>query len=353
MSQNSDTISVRTEESLDHEKLSGYLKGKLEGSNNPLIIRQFPGGKANLTYHLSYKNYEYVLRRPPLGPVAPGAHDMSREYSVLSTLHKSFPLAPEAYLFEQDPSIIGAPFFIMERKHGLVIRTEIPVEFSDLANAGENISLALVDALVKLHKVNYLELGLGEFGKPDGFIRRQVEGWYKRWCNAQHQKISEVDSVYDWLISNLPKSSQTSLVHNDYKLDNCMFSFNNPNQLVAIFDWDMCTLGDPLSDLGSLLCYWRDPDDPPLFDYLSIMPKHESFLSRRKLVERYAEKSGSDAKQITFYHVLGLFRLIGIIAQIYIRFVRGQTKDKRFANFGEAIPSIAKFALEIRKNNYY
>ena len=349
MSQKPDTIPVRPEESLDQEKLSIYLKGKLEGTNTPLNIRQFPGGKANLTYHLSYKNYEYVLRRPPLGPVASGAHDMSREYSVLSTLHKSFVLAPKAYLYEQDPSIIGAPFFIMERKHGLVIRTEMPDEFSNISNAGENISFALVDALVELHKVSYSELGLGELGKPEGFIRRQVEGWYKRWCNAKHQDISEVEYLYDWLISNLPKSCQTSLVHNDYKLDNCMFSFNDPNQLVAIFDWDMCTLGDPLSDLGSLLCYWIDPGDPSFFTNSLIMPKDESFLSRIQLVQRYAEKSGTDTTHITFYHVLGLFRLIGIIAQIYIRFLKGQTKDKRFANFGEAIPLIARFALGIRK----
>jgi len=347
MSQNTDTIDVRPEEALDQNNLEKFLYGKLEGSKQSLIIRQFPEGKANLTYELKYGNYEYVLRRPPLGTVAPGSHDMKREYTVLSVLQKAFHLAPKAYLYEDDPTIIGAPFFIMERRNGVVVRTRMPKEFSKIDDAGKQISEALVDALADLHKVNYSELGLEEFGKPEGFIERQINGWYTRWTKAKYQDSIEIESIYNWLKSNMPKTKNISLVHNDYKLDNAMYSFNKPNKLEAIFDWDMCTLGDPLSDLGSLLCYWTDPDDPPFFGEFSIIPKDKSLLTRKELIHRYAKKSGYDTSDIIFYHVLGLFRLIGIISQIYLRYIRGQTSDKRFANFGEAIPLIAKFAQRL------
>ena len=346
MSPKTDTINVRREEALDQNKLAKFLYGRLEGSKKPLNIRQFPGGKANLTYLLEYGDYEYVLRRPPLGAVAPGSHDMNREFNILSVLYKSFPMAPKAYLYEENPEIVGSPFFIMERRNGLVVRNEMPEEFSRRAEAGKEISIALVDALVELHKVNYSKLGLCNFGKPNGFIDRQVKGWYTRWTKAKHQEISEMESVYNWLMSNIPKSNNISLVHNDYKLDNTMYSFDDPKKLVAVFDWDMCTLGDPLSDLGSLLCYWTDPDDPLFFGSSRMLPKNGSFLTRKELVSRYTKKSGLDTTQITFYHVLGLFRLVGIIAQIYRRYVHGQTTDNRFADLGEAIPLIAKFALK-------
>ena len=349
MSQTADTIPVRPEEAIDEQKLAEYLHGKLTGSDRPLAVRQFPGGKANLTYHLDYGSHEYVLRRPPLGPVAPGAHDMEREYSVLSVLHQAFPKAPKAFLFENNTDIVGAPFFIMERRHGLVVRSEMPDEFSKMNNAGARMSMALVDTLADLHRVDYQRLGLETLGKTEGFIERQIEGWYKRWTAAKYQEIPDMEALYSWLKSNLPDSSHHALVHNDYKLDNAMFSFENPDELVAIFDWDMCTLGDPLSDLGSLLCYWTDPEDPPFFKSVPMMPLNASFLSRNQLAARYAEKSGRDISRISFYHILGLFRLAGIAAQIYIRYVRGQTRDKRFAFFGEAIPLIARFALDISR----
>ena len=347
MSQKTDTIDVRPEEAFEQHSLEKFLYGKLEGSKQSLIVRQFPGGKANLTYELKYGNYEYVLRRPPLGPIAPGSHDMKREYDILSVLQKAFQLAPKAYLYDDDPKIIGAPFFIMERRNGVVIRTRMPENFSKIDQVGKLISEALIDALADLHKVNYLELGLDNLGKCDGFIERQINGWYARWKKTKHQDCDEIESIYSWLISNMPKTKNTSLVHNDYKLDNAMYSFNKPNKLEAVFDWDMCTLGDPLSDLGSLLCYWRDPDDPLFFGESSLIPKDRSLLTRKELIYRYAQKSGYDTSHIAFYHVLGLFRLIGIMSQIYIRYVRGQTSDKRFAHFGEAIPLIPKFALRL------
>jgi len=343
-----DTIPVRPDEQLDEVKLAGYLRGRLPGAEKPLTVRQFGGGAANLTYLLDYGTHEYVLRRPPLGPVAKSAHDMGREYKVLSVLHRLFPYAPQAYLYCADPEVIGASFFLMERRQGIVVRREMPPEFAGMTDAPRRMSEALVDALAELHAVDYEVIGLGDLGRPEGFIERQVEGWYGRWHKAKSEDVVDMDAVYAWLKENLPQTRDFSLVHNDYKLDNVMLAAGDPGRMVAIFDWDMCTLGDPLSDLGALLCYWTEPDDPPYLQAMAMMPTGNlGFMTRAELVERYAEKSGRSVHHINFYHALGLFRLVVIIAQIYIRFKRGQTRDQRFEAFGPMIPLMARAAREV------
>ena len=343
-----DTIPMRADEQLDTVRVAGFLRGKLEGSERPLIIRQFGGGKANLTYHLDYGSHEYVLRRPPLGPVAAKAHDMGREYRVLSVLYQAFPLAPRAFLYCEDSEIMGAPFFVMERRQGVVVRQSIPSVYAAVPDAPRRMSAALVDALADLHAVDYAAIGLDELGEPTGFVTRQIEGWYKRWHKAKLEDSAQMDEVYQWLKENQPQTTQFSLVHNDYKLDNTMLSATDPGQMVAIFDWDMCTLGDPLSDLGALLCYWTEPSDPPHFQALSMMPLGDlSFMTRRELIEQYAERSGRSVSDIHFYHALGLYRLVVIIAQIYIRYHRGQTKDQRFAAMGPMIPLMIRAAHDV------
>lgn len=342
-----DTIPVRSDEQFDETKLAAFLDGKLLGATQPLSVRQFGGGAANLTYLLDYGTHQYVLRRPPLGPVARSAHDMAREYKVLSVLHQSFPYAPRAILYCGDPTIIGADFFVMERRQGVVVRKSMPPEFASMPDASRLMSAALVDALAEFHAVDYHVLGLSDLGKPEGFIARQIEGWYKRFNAAKAEDVADMDAVYTWLKSNQPATSAHSLVHNDYKLDNIMFDLSNPEKVVAIFDWDMCTLGDPLNDLGTLLSYWTDPTDPPYFQSMAMMPTNAGFMTRCELVERYASKSGRSVHDINFYHALGLFRLTVIIAQIYIRYHRGQTLDKRFAAFGKMIPLMARAAFEI------
>ncbi len=343
-----DTIEVRPDERFDVAKVAAYLRGKLPGSENELTVRQFGGGAANLTYLLDYDSHEYVLRRPPLGPVAKSAHDMAREYKVLSVLHQVLPTAPRAFLYCQDAEIIGADFFVMERREGVVVRRTLPPQFANMPDAPRRISEALVDALAAFHAVDYAALGLSDLGKPDGFIERQVEGWYKRWHAAKAEEVPEMDSAYNWLKANLPPSTEFSLVHNDYKLDNVMLDAADPGRLVAIFDWDMCTLGDPMSDVGALLCYWTEPTDPPYLQGMAMMPTGDlGFLTRRELVARYAQKSGRSVHNINFYHTLGLFRLVVIIAQIYIRYARGQTQDERFAAFGPMIPLMARAAVEV------
>lgn len=345
---NPDTIQVRPDEQFNETRLADYLHGRLPGSSHPLTVRQFGGGAANLTYLLDYGAHEYVLRRPPLGPVARSAHDMAREYKVLSALHQAFPYAPRAFLYCDDTAVIGSNFFVMERRQGVVVRRALPPEYASVPDAPRRMSEALLDALAAFHAVDYQAVGLGDLGEPDGFIERQIEGWYGRWHKAKTADVAAMDDVYAWLKANLPPAGAHSLVHNDYKLDNVMLDPADPGKIVAIFDWDMCTLGDPLNDLGALLCYWSEPTDPPYFQAMAMMPTGDKgFLTRQELVERYAAKSGRSVTDIRFYHALGLYRLTVIIAQIYIRYHRGQTQDQRFAAFGPMIPLMAQAALEV------
>lgn len=346
-----DVIPVRPDEQLNEANLAAYLADKREQlgvGDQPFVVRQFGGGMANLTYLLDFGTKELVLRRPPLGPVAKSAHDMHREYRVLSQLWRVFPYAPRAFLYCDDPTIIGADFFIMERREGVVVRRTIPPIYQTIPDAPRRMSLALVDALADFHAVDYAHIGLSDLGQPEGFITRQVEGWYNRWQRAKHTEIPDMERVYEWLAANVPPSRGISLVHNDYKLDNVMLADDDPGQMVSIFDWDMCTLGDPLSDVGALLTYWTDDTDPPYLQMVaaSFMPVGQGFLTRAELLERYAAKSGRDLTHINFYHALGLFRLTVILAQIYIRYVRGQTQDKRFAGLGDLMPLLAKAAVE-------
>lgn len=342
-------IDVRPEERFDEERLHEFLRGKLPGTDESLRVRQFGGGKANLTYLLRFgERREYVLRRPPLGQYAPSAHDMGREFRVLSVLHHAFPFVPRAYLYVDDEAIIGAPFFIMERCNGVVVRETLPARFAADAEAPSRMSAALVDALAAFHAVDFEALGLSDLGRPAGFIARQVEGWNRRWDAAKSADDARVDDIYRWLSAELPASSYHSLVHNDYKLDNTMFAHDDPSRIVAIFDWDMCTLGDPLSDVGMLLTYWTQPGDPPFVRAIGTMPADDyAFFTRDEIVARYAEKSGRDLRHMRFYHVLGIFRLLVILQQLYIRYKRGFTQDKRFAKMSVAVEGLTNWALDL------
>lgn len=342
-----ETIDVRPDETFDESRLLEWLlEQDLPGIEGGMRVRQFGGGKANLTYLLEFDQACYVLRRPPLGKVPKGAHDMGREYRVLSNLYREFQPAPRAWLFSDDHDIIGADFFIMEYRQGVVVREEMPADFAGVEDAPQRISFALVDALADLHRVDPGRVGLADLGKPEGFISRQIEGWYKRWQAASLESVEEMDKVYDWLRKELPDSQRVSVVHNDYKLDNAMLAADDPGRIVAVFDWDMCTLGDPLSDLGALLTYWSRPDDPAEFRAMAMMPIDARFPKREQLIERYAQRSGLDVSHAPAYHVLGLFRLAVILQQIYIRFHRGQTSDRRFADYGDLALLAARRALK-------
>ncbi|MFO7314748.1 phosphotransferase family protein [Rhodothermus marinus] len=348
----SELTEVRPEARFDEARLAAFLRGKLPGTERPLRVWQFTGGAANLTYLLDYGTHQYVFRRSPPGPLPRGGHDMRREYTVLARLWQAYPPAPRAFLFCDDPEIVGTPFFVMERRHGIVVRTELPEAFRTHPDAPRRMALALVDALADLHAVDFRAVGLADLGRPERFLERQIEGWWKRWQAARTEELPDLTVVYEWLRAHRPARSEVALVHNDYKLDNVMFDPSDPGRLVAAFDWDMCTLGDPLSDLGALLAYWVRPADPPVFRALTTMPLDERFPTRDELVARYAARTGRPLPDVRFYHVLGLYRVTVIVAQLYARYVRGLSHDPRYADLGRALPALARAARTVARTGY-
>ncbi|HEX6145154.1 MAG TPA: phosphotransferase family protein [Acidimicrobiia bacterium] len=332
-----DVIEVRGEERFELDPLVSWMSG--QGSLPPGTpkVRQFAGGKANLTYLLEFPDgSELVLRRPPLGPVAAGAHDMTREYRVLSRLWRSFDRAPRAIAICEDVSVIGAPFFLMERKPGVVIRDEVPDRFGGGLDpeANRKLSMVVVDTLVDLHSVDPAASGLGDLGHPDGFLERQVEGWWHRWEQAKHEDNPTAEEVGEWLKAHIPSSGPPTLIHNDWRLDNMAVSPDDPGRCVAVYDWDMATRGDPLADLGTLMASWYDEGEEK--STLAPMPTTApGWLDRDAALLRYGERSGRDLSDATWYVVFGTWKLAVVLQQIYIRWLRGQTGDPRFEPLGE------------------
>lgn len=338
-----ETIAIREDEDFDHDRLAAYLRRRLPGSERPLAVRQFGGGHANLTYLLQYGEIEYVLRRPPLGPVAASAHDMGREYRVLSVLHRVYPLAPRAHLYCDDPAVLGAPFFVMERRRGTVVRLVIPPEFGGGADATANrrLSEALIDALADLHQADYRAVGLETLGRPEGFLRRQIDGWAQRYERARTRDLAVVGELVEWLRAAQPASPPPTLIHNDWRLDNMMMDAADPGRVVAVFDWDMCTIGDPLADLGTLLSSWRQPGEEVQGMTAGSMPSTvPGFLSRHDAVARYGARRGVDVSAVPYYYVFGQFKMAVVLQQIFHRYHLGQTKDQRFALFDQVAEAL-------------
>lgn len=341
-------IEVRPDEQIDLASLASYLQGRLADARGPLSVRQFAGGHANLTYLLVYPQGEYVLRRPPLGPVAPGAHDMSREFTVLARLWQAFPPAPRAYLLCEDLSVIGSPFFVMERKYGVVVRNSVPVQFGSGRDqrANRRLSEVVIDTLAEFHRVDPASCGLDHLGHPDGFLERQVRGWLDRWRKARHEENATAEDVAAWVAERVPSvSPPPTLVHNDWRLDNMAVAADDPGHCVAVYDWDMCTRGDPLADLGTVLAVWYDEGEVPAT--LNPMPTTApGFMTRQQALRRYEASSGLDTSGFDWYLVFGTWKLAVVLQQIYIRWVRGQTKDERFGDMGEAARRLFDLAAE-------
>ncbi len=311
-------------------------------------VEQFPRGHSNLTYLVRAGGREYVLRRPPLGPVAPKAHDVAREYRVLQAVHPHFSEAPEVFLLCEDPSVIGGPFFLMERRRGIVIRDSAPPEFAAIPDYPRLVSEAFIDCLVRLHSVDISQDGLHSLGRPEGFVERQVRGWAERWTRAQTEELPEMDRVVQWLGQRLPPSDGATLVHNDYKLDNVMLQPTG-DRVEAVLDWEMTTTGDPLADLGLTLCYWTwaaaAQESPlPATPAITAQP---GWYTRDQFLHRYALRTGRDVSHIGYHEVLGVFKLAVILQQIFYRFHRGQTKDERFRDFDRRVRGLARVALSL------
>jgi aminoglycoside phosphotransferase (APT) family kinase protein len=296
------------------------------------LIEQFPSGHSNLTFFLKAGGRGYVLRRPPFGSKVKSAHDMGREYRVLSRLHAAYEPAPEPLVYCEDESVIGAKFYLMRRLHGVILRKELPAGLVlTQAQIGE-LSRNLIDNLVRLHAVDYRAAGLADLGKPEGYVERQVRGWTDRYTGSQTDDIESVIAVAKWLAERMPKDNPATLIHNDYKLDNVVLDPVEPTRIIGVLDWEMSTLGDPLMDLGTTLSYWVEADDSPQMQVVRWGPTAEpGALSRGELAARYAEKSGRDVSNVLFYYCFGLFKTAVVIQQIYYRYKQGLTKDERFA----------------------
>ncbi|WP_288482525.1 phosphotransferase family protein [uncultured Deinococcus sp.] len=337
-----DAAPVRLGEELPLEALREALRGKVAGDVDALEVRQFPGGFSNLTYLLRMGDTEYVLRRAPLGPVAKGAHDMAREFRLLERVSPVFPAAPRPALLVEDVAVLGAPFYLMERRRGVVVRSRLPGEYAANPDAPRQLSEALVDTLAALHAVDIGAAGLSDLGRPEGFNRRQVEGWAGRWRRARDLLKDSGDLpppaelrdelVIAWLEAHTPPESAHTLVHNDFKLDNLMFAEADPAHVTALLDWEMTTLGDPLADLGLSLTYWTMPEQPGgARSRVGAAASDRGFLTREEFLARYAERSGRDVGNVAWYEVLGHFKLAVIVLQIFARYRAGQTQDPRFA----------------------
>lgn len=345
-----DTIPVREGEELNFASLEDYLRQHLEKmGNEQMHVEQFGAGHSNLTYQINIGDWEAVIRRPPFGPVAPKAHDMKREYKILKELHPFFPLAPKPYLYCEDTSVIGSPFFVMERRRGVVLDKTFPSYMDYTPNLGMQISEAMVDTLVELHNVPYQETGLTALSRPEGFMERQVQGWIGRYERAKTDDIPEAEQIKVWLINSLPTSLTPTVIHYDYKLNNVMFSREDVTRMTGVFDWEMTTVGDPLADLGAALSYWVEKDDPPALQHglghppLTVTP---GFMTRTQFLEAYAKKSGRDISGIHFYLTFAYFKLAVICQQIYYRWKMGQTKDERFASLNRFVHALMLHALQ-------
>ncbi len=340
---------IRQGEEIDLKRLIEFLKDSIPGLSGELGIKQFPSGFSNLTYLLTSGETEMILRRPPFGTKAKSAHDMGREFRMLKALKPVFPYCPEALLYSEDESVMGCPFYVMERLKGIILRKDLPKGMSLSAREARMLSENLIDVQLDLHSIDYHAIGLDGFGKPEGYVKRQVEGWSERYRKARTPDVPDFEQVMVWLTEKMPPDSvKPGIIHNDYKFDNVVLNKDDPLKIVGVLDWEMATIGDPLMDLGSSLAYWVEKDDPPNVLMIRMMPTHiEGMMSRKEIIERYSERSGIKIRNFDLYHCFGLFRLAVIAQQIYYRFYNGQTKDERFGMLKVAVQVLEEASKDL------
>ena len=346
---------VRPGEELDLNKLDVYLREQIPELEGDITLKQFPAGHSNLTYSIRIGERELVLRRPPFGAKIKSAHDMGREYRILSHLVEAYSRVPRPLLNCEDETVLGAPFYVMERSRGVVLRASPPDGLKLPSDLMRNLSENFVDNLVEIHRIDYEAIGLGELGQPAGYVKRQIEGWTRRYQKARTDDIPDVERVAGWLAENMPAEVGAALIHNDYKYDNLVLDPDDLSNIISVLDWEMATVGDPLMDLGTTLGYWVDPNDMPEMKTVSFgLTTLPGNLNRGEIAQRYAEKSGYDISNILFYYVYGLFKIIVIVQQIYARYAAGLTKDERFAMFIHVVRLLGRAAvIAIEKGQIY
>jgi aminoglycoside phosphotransferase (APT) family kinase protein len=337
---------VREGEDVDNAPLLAYLGKQIHGLEGPLTVEQFPAGFSNLTYLLRTSDREFVLRRPPVGAKIKTAHDMSREYRILSHLHPVYHKVPRPLFFCQDEAVIGAPFYVMERVRGIILRAHPPKGLELSPNTMRSLSKTFVENLVEIHQVDYEAAGLGDLGQPAGYVSRQIEGWTKRYYNARTDDVAVIERLASWLSEHLPHDSgRSALIHNDYKYDNVVLAPDDLAKIIAVLDWEMATIGDPLMDLGTALGYWVDGDDSEEWQRYGFgLTKLPGSLSRSEVVEYYSLRSGMPISDIVFYYAYGLLKIAVIVQQIYARYRKGLTKDSRFADLGGLVTACGTLA---------
>jgi aminoglycoside phosphotransferase (APT) family kinase protein len=334
---------------VDPEALLRYLAVRVPGEDAPLAVERIRGGHSNETFFVTRGEQEWVLRRPPRGPLLPTAHDVGREFRVLSALCQTNVPVPRPVLMCDDPAVIGAPFYLMERVHGDVIRTQLPPPYDVDEGARRGLGFELVDQLADLHAVDWQAVGLADFGKPSGYLERQIRRWTGQLAASRTRPLPDLDAITEWLQANLPESGLGTIVHGDYRMDNVMYAPGAPARIVAIFDWEMATLGDPLADLGYLLSFWREPSDADaqLGDDSWRISRLPGFASRAELVARYAERTGRRMEHVAFYVALAIWKLAIVLEGSYKRHLAGTTDDPFFAQLDEGVPVLARNALAV------
>lgn len=338
---------IRSGEEFPLENLKVFLQNNNIDTSN-LKLKQFPSGYSNLTYFLKNSSQEMVLRRPPYGAKSlKGGHDMLREYTVLKNLKSQFHKVPNVHLYCDDENILGAPFYIMDRVQGYIIRPNLQQKNSPSKEIIEKISSSLVDTLVELHSVDINQANLNDLGKIDGYVKRQVEGWTKRYYHSKTDSISDMEFIAKWLNENQPKESKEAIIHNDFKYDNLVLDKNNYSNIISVLDWEMATIGDPFMDLGTTLGYWVDRNDLPELQLFQLSATTlEGNPSREGILEMYENKSGHRVNNPVFYYVFGLFKIAVIAQQIYFRYKKGFTKDKRFGLLNLVVISLSVMAKQ-------
>ncbi|WND04167.1 phosphotransferase family protein [Temperatibacter marinus] len=341
------TIDVRTGEDLDVSVVNKVMKENIEGLVGSPQIRQFASGHSNLTYSLDYGTRKFVLRRPPFGTKPKSGHSMIREYSVMKALKPAFGAVPECFFhMDDDTSPFGAEFYVMEQVEGRKLEKEIPKDWGFGHQEGRKLCLSFFEKLIDLHKVDYKAIGLGDFGKPEGYVERQIKGWNGRYERALTDDVDAFEDVRDWLENVMPETEVGhSICHGDFRLDNVILNGEDPYKIDAVLDWEISALGDPMMDLGNTLAYWVQADDPDTLKVAAMQPSQaEGMMTREEIVELYGEATGFDMSKFTFYHVYGVFRLVVILQQIYYRYYHGQTKNKAFASFGMQVNGFGNYA---------
>ena len=344
---------VRKGEQLNEKALESYMIKALGVDQGKLIVQQFPSGFSNLTYLIKFANKEYVLRRPPFGANIKSGHDMGREYKILSALEGNYDKAPKPILFCEDLSVLEAPFYLMERVQGTILRASTPQAAMPNPAQFQSLSVSLIDTLVELHQLDYKSVGLEDLGNPTGYIERQVVGWSKRYRKAKTHEVKEIEATAKWLNDHMPQSTAASLVHNDFKYDNLVLTPDEHLNVKAVLDWEMTTLGHPLMDFGTTLGYWIHHTDPDFIAQNQLnLTTQKGNPTRGELVEMYAKKSGQNVDDIVFYFVFGVFKIAVIVQQIYFRYTLGHTQDPRFKHLDKIVALyglVAQQAIQKKK----